>query len=107
MADYDALWPKGASDPYNLASAPTIERPHGFHPAGSEGGVYLQWNEQKMMAEMQKLAIERKELLRQRAAAEQHVAQCDAKLIALHETAKEVYNQFARSERTHYSRMSF
>ncbi len=36
---------------------------------------------------MQKIAKQREELLRQRAAAEQHVAQCDAELIALHEKA--------------------
>ncbi len=45
-----------------------------------------------MIAAMQKLAIQREELLRQRALAEQHVAQCDVELIALHDKATEVYN---------------
>ncbi len=58
-----------------------------------------------MLAEMQKLAKHREELLRQRAGAEQHVAQCDAELITLHEEANAVYNRFQRNEQAHYSRI--
>jgi hypothetical protein len=68
-AQYDALWPQGALTPHELASTPEIWRAPGFHPAGSEGGVYLQWNNQNMLAAMQKLAKQREELLRQRAVA--------------------------------------
>jgi hypothetical protein len=104
-AQYDALWPQGASDPYELASAPEIQHTYGFHPAGGDG--FLPWNKKNMLAAMQKLAKQREELLRQRAAAEQHVAQCDAELIALHEKANAFYNQIIKNVQTHKSRTSF
>ncbi len=75
-AYYNEEWPKGALDPYQLASAPEIRRAHGFHLAGGDG--FPKWNKQNMIATMQKLAQQRAVLL-------ERVATCNAQLYALDE----------------------
>jgi hypothetical protein len=49
-----------------------------------------------MLVAMQKSAKQRAVLLKQRVAAEQHVAECDAQLNALHEEANAVYQGYQR-----------
>jgi hypothetical protein len=68
---YDTLWKELTRDeldwsPQQLARAPDIQSPPEIHPVGGNG--FVQWNEQKMLAEIQ-LARRRAALLAQHMAA--------------------------------------
>jgi hypothetical protein len=105
-AEYDAIWPQGASTPYQLARMRNIERAHGFYPAGGDG--VSEWNKQNMMATMQKLAKQRAVLLERVAACDAQLDVLDegiAHLDALHEEANVVHKQYKKEAKTHMSRI--
>ena len=94
-------WPQGAADPHQLAAAPKIPRPSGFHLPG--GSAFPQWSRQKMMARLQDLAVERALLLERLAECDHH-EQSVARLHAVHKDADAEYQAYLYGDRSHVQR---